>query len=111
MILCAWGNVHRGMCTGECEALKRRRVRLLAITLAMVAQPLAPLASGAPCQPTLWKLSSADSVVYLLGSIHLGLPEMYPLPQAIEAAFAASSVLLVETKFTSFGPQERSHHG
>src|SRR5260370_33830639 len=76
----------------------------------MVAQPLAQLASGAPYQPTLWKLASADSVVYLLGSFHLGLPEMFPLPQSIEGALAASSVLLVDTNFTSFGPQERSPH-
>jgi uncharacterized protein YbaP (TraB family) len=34
--------------------------------------------------------------VYLLGSIHLGSKDMYPLPAEIEDAFAGSSALLVE---------------
>jgi hypothetical protein len=79
----------------------RRRVRLLAIllpgALAMLAQPAAQRASEEFYQPKLWRLSSTDNAVYLLGSIHVGTPEMYPLPKVIEDAFAASSVLLVET--------------
>jgi uncharacterized protein YbaP (TraB family) len=75
----------------------RGRVRLLAILLPGALAMLAQRASRDSYQPTLWKLSSTDNVVYLLGSIHLGTPEMYPLPPAIEDAFAASSVLLVET--------------
>jgi uncharacterized protein YbaP (TraB family) len=78
-----------------------RRLRLLAIlvpgALASLAQPVAQRASGESYQPKLWRLSSTDNAVYLLGSIHVGTPEMYPLPKAIEDAFAASSVLLVET--------------
>jgi uncharacterized protein YbaP (TraB family) len=79
----------------------RSRVHLLAIllpgALAMLAQPVAQRTSEEFYQPKLWKLSSTDNAVYLLGSIHVGTPEMYPLPKAIEEAFAASSVLLVET--------------
>ena len=49
-----------------------------------------------PYQAKLWKFTSAGNSVYLLGSIHAGSPDMYPLPKPVEDAFAASSVLLVE---------------
>ena len=44
----------------------------------------------------LWKASSRTNIVYLLGSIHMGSAEMYPLPQPIEEAFRRSTVLIVE---------------
>ena len=43
-----------------------------------------------------WKASSPTNVIYLLGSIHLGSKDLYPLPKEIEEAFAGSAVLLVE---------------
>src|SRR5215470_10257879 len=43
-----------------------------------------------------WKVSSPSSVTYLLGSIHLGSKDMYPLPKEIEEAFESSSALVVE---------------
>ena len=49
-----------------------------------------------PWQPKLWKISSAGNTLYLLGSIHAGTPDMYPLPAPIEEMFAGSKVLLVE---------------
>src|SRR5437016_10720420 len=44
----------------------------------------------------MWKATSPTNTVYLFGSIHLGDSSMYPLPQAVESAFAASKVLAVE---------------
>jgi uncharacterized protein len=44
----------------------------------------------------LWKVSSAASAIYLLGSIHVASSDMYPLPRHIEEAFRRSSVLVVE---------------
>ncbi len=44
----------------------------------------------------LYKVSSQNSTVYVLGSIHLAKPELYPLDQAIEKAYAASDALIVE---------------
>src|SRR6478672_7160250 len=44
----------------------------------------------------MWKATSATNTVYLLGSIHLASPDMYPLPAQIEAAFRNSAVLIVE---------------
>jgi hypothetical protein len=44
----------------------------------------------------MWKATSPTNTVYLFGSIHLGDSSLYPLPPAVESAFAASKVLAVE---------------
>jgi uncharacterized protein YbaP (TraB family) len=44
----------------------------------------------------MWKASSPSTTVYLLGSIHLGDKDLYPLPEAVESAFNASKLLVVE---------------
>lgn len=46
----------------------------------------------------LWKASpaSAKGAVYLMGSLHLGIQDMYPLPASIMDAFNAADVLVVE---------------
>ncbi|PYP87547.1 MAG: hypothetical protein DMG65_17385 [Candidatus Angelobacter sp. Gp1-AA117] len=76
-----------------------RTLRLFAV-LAMLGscfgQAAAPAAAPKPRHILLWKASSPTNTVYLLGSIHAGKKDMYPLPQAIESAFAASRVLAVE---------------
>lgn len=47
-------------------------------------------------QAMLWKLSTATATVYLLGSIHVGTPDFYPLPPAMESAFAQADVVAFE---------------
>jgi len=49
----------------------------------------------------LYKVSSPTSTVYVLGSIHLAKPELYPLKKPIESAYKASDVLVVELDVTS----------
>jgi uncharacterized protein YbaP (TraB family) len=44
----------------------------------------------------LYKVTSASSTVYILGSIHLARPELYPLKSVIEEAYDKSDVLVVE---------------
>lgn len=44
----------------------------------------------------LYKVSSKKNTVYILGSIHLGKPELYPLDDAITKAYSMSDVLVVE---------------
>jgi len=52
----------------------------------------------------LWKATSKNnSVVYLLGSIHVGDRNFYPLPDEIENAFADSKDLVVEVDLTKVG--------
>ncbi|WP_010494328.1 TraB/GumN family protein [Paenibacillus elgii] len=43
-----------------------------------------------------WKVTKGNNTMYLLGSIHLGIPEMYPLRKEVKDAFQSSDELLVE---------------
>lgn len=43
-----------------------------------------------------WRVKSRVSVVYILGSIHVGKKDMFPLSEMIEVAFDASDTLVVE---------------
>ncbi|QSA95733.1 TraB/GumN family protein [Methylococcus sp. EFPC2] len=47
-------------------------------------------------RPFLWKTSSEKGTAYLFGSLHFGTQDMYPLPESVAKAFAASDVLVVE---------------
>jgi uncharacterized protein len=44
----------------------------------------------------LWKVRSNTAMVYILGSIHLAKPDMYPLPEKIEKSFADAGTLALE---------------
>jgi uncharacterized protein YbaP (TraB family) len=43
-----------------------------------------------------WKVTKGNNTLYLLGSVHLGTPDMVPLAKNVEDAFDASSYLFVE---------------
>jgi len=47
-------------------------------------------------KPQLWVIENDSNKIYLFGSIHIGIKEMYPLPDVIMNAFKDSSVLAVE---------------
>jgi uncharacterized protein len=47
-------------------------------------------------QGFFWRARSASATVYLLGSVHVGQREFYPMRAPIEKAFATSAVLAVE---------------
>lgn len=70
--------------------------RLLWIAAAWLASSgIAPaLAQGST--PLLWEATSKTTTVYLLGTIHVGNASMYPLPPAVESAYARSRVLALE---------------
>lgn len=44
----------------------------------------------------LWQVDSPTTRIYLMGSIHLLRPDVYPLAPVIEEAFVASDVLVLE---------------
>jgi len=77
-----------------------KRLGALTLLFCAILPSLLAQSAAAPAQVTrkaiFWKASSPTSVVYLLGSIHLGSKDMYPLPKEIEDAFANSASLLVE---------------
>jgi uncharacterized protein YbaP (TraB family) len=68
------------------------RASLGLLLLAACAQAEAPSAQRA----LLWKVSDADNSLYLLGSFHALKPEDYPLPPAVDAAFAEAESLAFE---------------
>lgn len=75
------------------------RFRLLAAFLIFSA--LCSLAQTAPARPRthrflMWKVTSPTATVYLVGSMHLIGKDAYPLPKAVEDAFAGANVLVVE---------------
>lgn len=43
-----------------------------------------------------WVVEDEDTIVYLLGSIHLGTPDLYPFNEKLVAAFDESDALFVE---------------
>ncbi len=70
------------------------RLALLA-SLAFVATPA--LAQEKETEKRLfWHVTSDKGEVYLLGSIHVGTEDMYPLPKEIESAYDKASALVVE---------------
>lgn len=44
----------------------------------------------------LWKATRQNDTIYLLGSIHVGRPDMYPLNRIVTDAFSQSDALMVE---------------
>lgn len=48
----------------------------------------------------LWKVTGGKSVLYLLGTVHVGKEDIYPLPQAIEDSFKQSDTLVEEIDLT-----------
>ena len=63
--------------------------RFLAAFLVLAAWPVA-------AANYLWEVRSVTNVMYLYGTVHAGKKEWYPLPTAVEDAFADSKVLVVE---------------
>ena len=47
-----------------------------------------------------------DNTVYLFGSIHIGVPKLYPLHEKIDAAYDASDYLAVEMDINDLKPEE-----
>jgi uncharacterized protein len=70
---------------------------LLLLNLQAVAQPRKFL---------MWKVTSPTATVYLVGSIHLANPKIFPLPAPVERAFADSSVLAVEADVSNVNMEQ-----
>jgi uncharacterized protein YbaP (TraB family) len=73
---------------GHLQLLTLRRLALLAC----LCWPL--LASAG--QISLWRIQHGQATLYLLGSIHAVRADMYPLPEAMDSAFAAADQVIFE---------------
>jgi|HubBroStandDraft_6_1064221.scaffolds.fasta_scaffold01890_4 hypothetical protein len=52
----------------------------------------------------LWRVTGGKGAIYLLGSIHVGRADLYPLPTEIEQLFDTSDYLVEETDFSKADP-------
>jgi hypothetical protein len=66
----------------------------------------APAAAPAADKCMMWKVSSDTATVYLVGSVHVATPEMYPLPKEMEDAFAKADTLTVEVNINKVDQQK-----
>lgn len=77
----------------------------------------APLreAVDAPARPTVqaqsgehffWRASAGAGELYLLGSIHFGTAQMYPLPEVMMRAFQGADALVVEADVLNADPMQ-----
>ena len=46
--------------------------------------------------PPLWEVQAGQNRIYLFGTIHVGRPDFYPLPAAVQSAYRDSDVLALE---------------
>lgn len=54
----------------------------------------------------MWKVSSPTATVYIVGSIHLADPSIFPLPKPVETAFAESKALAVEADVSNVNMED-----
>ena len=77
-----------------------KRVLRVSVALAFVVISVHSLFAAEPAATGkrlfMWRVKSTNSTVYLLGSLHVAKPSMYPLDPRIEKAFSSSDVLVVE---------------
>lgn len=57
--------------------------------------------SGRDSKGAFWRVNDGDSIVYLLGSIHLADSSLYPLSKDILEAYEQSDALVVEADITN----------
>ena len=73
-------------------------VLVIAILCLLSLLPLSACSDDSDSQGKsfIWKISSEADSIYLLGSIHVASPDIYPLDSAIEDAFELADNLVVE---------------
>jgi uncharacterized protein len=92
---------HRPANRGRASApiLRRAGMLIWALSILFAGVPAeARNSTLAAAQKTcLWSVDLDDSRLFLLGSIHFMRPDAYPLPPAMDAAYAESRVIVFET--------------
>ena len=65
---------------------------------------LQPFAAGAESTPLVYRVTDGEGhVLYLLGTIHVGDDDMYPLGSAVEEAYENADILAVEMDLYAYG--------
>ena len=71
--------------------MARRLIIILLATFSMLAGPVWAVERGA-----LFKVSGHGHTMYLFGTIHMGVPDFFPLDDSVTRALAASTTLALE---------------
>lgn len=84
--------------TNKTQPIKGYVTQLLVLSLLLLGALLASVnAQGAESdRPPFFKVQYQGKQAYLLGSIHIGRSDFYPMPAQIEAAFSAAKAVVIE---------------
>ena len=100
------GAARRTICQHR-DMLKRQKVLAGLLYACVAALPQAAAQDAQAVKKGLfWKATSGTNTIYLLGSIHLGSKDMYPLPKEFEDAYASSRTLVVEVDLNKVDMQK-----
>jgi len=77
-------------------------IALKLVLLVLLAHPVNAAETGHPV--TMWEVAGASNSVYLLGSVHLLRSEDYPLPTALDTAYADADILVMEVDMDDLNP-------
>jgi uncharacterized protein YbaP (TraB family) len=88
---------------GGPEQRHRAAARLFPLFVSLLG--LAPPAGAAPL--FMWEAAGPRATVTMIGSIHVGQRDFFPLPEPYEKAFATAGALAVEVDMTSPANQAR----
>ena len=91
-------------CSGDLFPATRSTAGGIATTPAASSQPTPE--SDQPGSAFFWHAQSTTGTVYLLGSVHFGREDMYPLPETVMKAFDNASTLIVEADVTALDPMQ-----
>lgn len=75
---------------------------------ATLPERLAGLAGQESGHPFMWKAAADKSAIYLMGALHFGVQDMYPLPRSVMEAFNASQALVVEADIAGKNAEEEA---
>jgi len=91
----------------------KRALAIVALTLCcfVPAGAVLPAATDAAQKHFLWKVTGPKGVVYLLGTIHAGKADFYPLPSIIEDSFTKADALIEEIDLSQPAEAARVERG
>jgi uncharacterized protein YbaP (TraB family) len=82
-------------------------MRRIVFSLVLVLSAVLALSAVAAEPLYLWRVEGKDAVLHMTGSIHVGKPDFFPLPEPIEKAFAEADLLAVEVDVTDPAVQQQ----
>ena len=80
---------------------KKHLIITFIFLLLLIWAGLVRAAETEPDKTFLWRVKSPSTTAYVLGSIHLATPKLYPLPRRIEESFDRADILAVEVNINA----------